>query len=106
MPNVYRKNWGDDPWARGGNSYLSYLPGRTIAEIRGAREALKSPLATLPVFWAGEATAPAYHRKCQPLAVHGAFMSGLRAAEDVSWFLNNPNQDFPKFYREKYHFVV
>jgi monoamine oxidase len=102
MPNVYRKDWGQDAWTRGGNSYISYAPGRTIAEITGAREALKSPLETLPVFWAGEATAPAYRKHYQPLSVHGAFISGMTVAEDVIWYLNNPGQDFTQHYRQKY----
>ena len=76
---------------------------RTIAEIRGAREALKNPLETLPVFWAGEATAPAYRPHYQPLSVHGAFISGMTVAQDVAWYLNNPGQDFAQFYRQKYN---
>ena len=70
-----------------------------------AREALKNPRETLPLFWAGEATAPAYHPKYQPLAVHGAYISGRRAAEDVHQYLticDGDSKRFEKYYKQRY----
>ena len=103
-PNVHRKDWGADKWARGGNSYISYNEGKSIEEIKNVREALKNPLETLPVFWAGEATAPAYNNQYQPLSVHGAYISGIEVAKDVVAYLENPGDksSFGKYYNEKY----
>ncbi len=67
---AHLQNWPDDPYTRGGYSFV--LPGHD-----GAREKLASP--TPPLFWAGEATAPE-HRAA---TVHGAYMSGLRAAKEI-----------------------
>lgn len=66
----YLVNWPDDPYTRGGYSYV--LPG-----FDGAREHLASP--TPPLYWAGEATEPE-HRAA---TVHGALLSGRRAAAEV-----------------------
>lgn len=101
-PNVYRTDWGKDPWTRCGNSYISY--GKSIAEIKIVREALKNPLTTLPVFWAGEATAPAYNNRYQPLSVHGAYISGIEVAKDVNRFLKNRHDmaSFGQYYTNKY----
>lgn len=63
-------NWPDDPYTRGGYSFV--LPGHD-----GAREKLAAP--TPPLFWAGEATEPE-HRAA---TVHGALLSGRRAAAEV-----------------------
>lgn len=65
---------------------------------------MKNPLETLPVFWAGEATAPAYNNQYQPLSVHGAYISGIEAARDVVTYLENPDDksSFKKYYNEKY----
>ena len=63
-------NWPDDPYARGGYSFV--LPGQD-----GARENLASP--TPPLYWAGEATAP----EPRAATVHGALLSGRRAALEV-----------------------
>lgn len=63
-------NWPDDPYTRGGYSYV--LPGHD-----GAREGLAAP--TPPLYWAGEATAP----EPQAATVHGALLSGRRAAREV-----------------------
>jgi len=103
-PNVHRKDWGADHWARGGNSYISYNSGRSIQEIKKVREVLKSPLGTLPIFWAGEATAPAYNNLYQPLSVHGAYISGVEVAQDVVTYLENMNNlaSFNKYYQDKY----
>ncbi len=101
-PNVYRKDWSVDPWARGGNSYIRYRPGQTAQEAATAREKLKSPLETLPLFWAGEATAPAYNPRWQPLSVHGAYKSGVEVAKDVGHFLDQGEQSFRTYYEKKY----
>lgn len=104
-PAYFRQDWERDEFARGGNSYLRFHPpsaGRP--GVTKAREALKDPRPTLPLFWAGEATAPAYDRGYQPLAVHGAYVSGVRAAEDVRKYLQlggDPAR-FDKYYRKKY----
>ncbi|NUO07306.1 MAG: FAD-dependent oxidoreductase [Candidatus Brocadia sp.] len=103
-PNAHRKDWGADPWARGGNSYMSFNEGTSIEEIKQVRETLKNPLETLPVFWAGEATAPAYNNRYQPLSVHGAYISGLEVAKDAVAYLENSNDipSFNKYYSDKY----
>lgn len=100
-PNVHRKDWGRDEWARGGNSYISYNENKSVKEITEVRETLKSPLKTLPVFWAGEATAPAYNQRYQPLSVHGAYISGIEVAKDVARYLMK-SDDFEQYYKKKY----
>ena len=87
-PSFNRQDWEADEFARGGNSYISFRSEVDTAGVRGLREALRDPTASLPLFWAGEATAPAYNRKYQPLSVHGAYISGRGAAEDVAEFLD------------------
>lgn len=105
-PNYLRQDWSKDPFAKGGNSYLAHAPrrpGRMLA--KQAREALKDPRDTLPLFWAGEAVAPAFDRRYQPLAVHGAYISGRRVAEDVLHYLQVDGGDanrFGRYYRTKY----
>jgi hypothetical protein len=92
--SFHRQEWSDGPrrsdeFALGGNSFIRYQsPSFTPAMARAARDALKDPLESLPVFWAGEATAPAYDRDYQPLAVHGAYISGVRVADDVFLYLD------------------
>lgn len=63
-------NWPDDPFALGG--YSVCLPGHY-----DARE--KLAVATPPLYWAGEATAP-HHLTAM---VHGAYFSGQRAAQEI-----------------------
>jgi hypothetical protein len=107
-PNFYRQSWSvDDPLTGGGNSYIS-VEVNSPEEIRFARESLKSPLESLPVFWAGEATAPAYHRSYQPLCVHGAYISGIEVAKDLDRFLggNGDEPDFGRYYQEKYRWLI
>ena len=72
------------------------------------REALKSPLETLPLFWANEAKAPAYHDDYQPLSVHGAYITGLEAAKDVRRFLKlrGNAREFAEYYRKKYDVTI
>jgi len=85
-PNLARKDWARDEFALGGNSCLCHEPGAGL-RVEEAREALRDPRESLPLFWAGEATAPAYRPGYQPLSVHGAYVSGVEAARDVLAYL-------------------
>lgn len=106
MPNYHRQDWEKDEFAKGGNSFLKFNPpAEGKMEVAEVREALKNPRETLPLFWAGEATAPAYHPRYQPLAVHGAYISGVRAAEDVHHYLTVCKGDsncFNGYYKKRY----
>jgi monoamine oxidase len=64
-------NWPADPFALGGYSVAA--PGRT-----GARAELARPLEN-KLFWAGEASASLAHAA----TVHGAYLTGQRAAKEV-----------------------
>lgn len=64
--------WASDPFAYG--SYSFYKVGSTP----DSRAALAAPIAGR-LFFAGEATAADY-----PGTVHGAYLSGLRAAEEIT----------------------
>ena len=64
-------HWGSDPWARGSYSFLG------IGASADDRSTLAAPLAGT-LFFAGEAT----HRD-SPSSVHGAWWSGLRAANEI-----------------------
>jgi monoamine oxidase len=105
-PNVSRKDWGKDEFAKGGNSFLKFLPkDKRPMKVTKVREALKNPRQTLPLFWAGEATAPAYDKSYQPLSVHGAYISGVRVSEDVYHLLKvakGNKERFEKYYKKKY----
>lgn len=105
-PNFLRQDWSKDPFAKGGNSYVRFVPkAQRKIDPTEAREAIKDPRDTLPVFWAGEATAPAYKEKYQPLSVHGAHYSGRGVAEDVLHFLKDAGGDAAKFkayYKTRY----
>lgn len=63
-------NWPHDPFSQGG--YSVTLPGSI-----DAREKLAQP--TPPLFWAGEATAA----DGIAATIHGAYLSGKRAAEEI-----------------------
>ena len=78
-----RKQWMDDPFAHGGNSYLAVGAPSSTVSVQTARKILASAAQTRPVFWAGEATETAQ----QPASVHGAHMSGLRAAFEIGTYL-------------------
>jgi putative NAD(P)-binding protein/flavin-dependent amine oxidoreductase len=78
-------DWERDEFTQGANSFLSLQPGGKTDLVKTARETLRSP--TLPLFWAGEATAPAYDPRYQPLSVHGAYISGVEVAYDVLDYL-------------------
>jgi monoamine oxidase len=62
--------WANDPWARG--SYSHALPGRA-----GERATLAAPVEDR-IFFAGEATHPRFYS-----TVHGAWETGLRAADEA-----------------------
>ena len=66
------------------------------------REALKNLLPTLPLVWAGEATA--YDPQYPPLAVHGVYISGVEVANDVNKYLGlkTDKAKFEKYYGKKY----
>ncbi len=68
---VQTSRWSLDPWARG--SYSAMAVGST----REDRLALARPIADR-IFWAGEATEPDYFG-----TVHGAVLSGWRAADEI-----------------------
>ena len=62
--------WGKDPFARGSYSYVG------AASQPGDYEAMAAPIGTL--HFAGEATCATH-----PATVHGAYISGLRAASEI-----------------------
>ncbi len=66
-----RISWLDDPWARGGYSFVT--PGNF-----GARHLLAQPLKNR-LFFAGEATVT----DSNPATVHGAIATGRRAAYEI-----------------------
>lgn len=68
---LVRTRWAANPWTRGSYSYVAV--GASPAD----RERLAAPVGE-QLFFAGEATSVDY-----PATVHGALMSGVRAAEEV-----------------------
>ena len=74
---IAETGWARDPWALG--SYSHALPGHA-----GARMALAAPVAER-LFFAGEATHPSFFS-----TVHGAWETGLRAAEEALAVLPSP----------------
>lgn len=68
---VLNSAWSTDPWALGSYS------ANSVGVTRKLRAALTEPVAER-IFLAGEATEPDYHS-----TVHGALLSGRRAAEQV-----------------------
>lgn len=75
------RSWANDPFARGGTSFVRFEPGSTSRDAALVRRALQRP--SPPLFWAGEATA--IHTN--PWSVHGAHASGVQAAREVGEFL-------------------
>jgi monoamine oxidase len=73
-------NWTADPFALG--VYSTVPPG-----AHGARLELATP--TPPLFWAGEATV----KNAWSAMVHGAYLSGRRAAAEVQDFLLHPHTE-------------
>ncbi len=88
QPVVLRKQWGDDPYAKGGTSFLTVRENALTA-----RRDLAEP-STPPLFWAGEATALC----SQPSTVHGAHESGIRAAQEVFQYLRNEGRAHNQIY--------
>jgi monoamine oxidase len=70
-------NWTADPYALG--AYSTVPPG-----AHHARRAMASP--TPPLFWAGEATV----KNAWGATVHGAYVSGRRAADQTREYLLRP----------------
>lgn len=68
---VFTSSWSSDPWSMG--SYSVNSVGSSAAD----RAALAEPIESR-IFWAGEATESDYHS-----TVHGAILSGRRAAAEV-----------------------
>ena len=68
---VLISRWGSDPYAYGSYSYLP--PGARPGHRRRLRKPVRGRL-----FFAGEATSIRY-----PATTHGAYLSGLRAAEQI-----------------------
>jgi len=66
-----RISWLDDPWAKGGYSYVP-------TGAYGARQILAQPVESI-LFFAGEATVTASN----PATVHGAMETGRRAAQEI-----------------------
>lgn len=69
---VRRTRWSADPYARGSYSYLAV--GATL----GDHNALAAPVGQR-LFFAGEATSTEHSA-----TVHGAYLSGLRAAQEIA----------------------
>lgn len=69
---VVKTHWATDPFSLG--SYSIMPPGSTSRD----REALAESVADV-LFFAGEATSSDY-----PATVHGAFLSGIKAAEEIT----------------------
>ena len=76
---IFRKQWADDPFSKGGLSYLRIADKSNPVDVAMARSILADPLLTPPLYWAGEATST----DTQPSSMHGAHLSGLRAAKQV-----------------------
>jgi monoamine oxidase len=75
LVDARRIDWSSDPWARGGYTFLR--PGG--ADARAQLAAADTP----PLFWAGSATESTPIAAC----VEAAYLSGLRAAREVSAWL-------------------
>jgi monoamine oxidase len=71
LTHFYYHDWQSDPYSRGAYSYV-------LAGGMGAQQELARPLADR-LFFAGEATQSDGHHA----TVHGAFSSGVRAAEEI-----------------------
>lgn len=75
------KKWTNDPFAKGGISYLQVHDSQGKISTQNARKTLAQE--TRPVFWAGEATSLVQ----QPASVHGAHSTGLRAFTEIFNYL-------------------
>lgn len=77
------KKWAEDPYAKGGISYLQVHDQEGRVNLQNARKTLASSKGTQPLFWAGEATSLVQ----QPASVHGAHSTGLRAFSEIYNYL-------------------
>ncbi len=77
--SLLRKQWKDDPFALGGNSYIAYQPRSPISVHQVRNTLAKTDAKTPNLFWAGEACA----LDTQPASVHGAHASAIQAAYKV-----------------------
>ena len=76
-PTAYvRTGWQNDPFSRGSYSF------NQVGQQQGDRDLLRQPIGNR-VFFAGEATHPAYYA-----TVHGAYETGIRAAQDLLAAMN------------------
>lgn len=66
-----KTHWGSDPFTRGSYSYLPVNVDKSVIDT------LAQPVANR-LYFAGEATS-----NTDPSTVHGAYLSGIRAAEEV-----------------------
>jgi monoamine oxidase len=69
---VVKTHWATDPFSLG--SYSIMPPGSTSRDRKTLAESVSDVL-----FFAGEATSSDY-----PATVHGAFLSGIQAAENIT----------------------
>lgn len=81
-PMIARKQWMNDPFSKGGTTYVSTDPSGKH-DVRKARTALATSYRTAPLYWAGEATTVG----TQPSSVHGAHWTGVRASIEVIRYL-------------------
>lgn len=81
-PMIVRKQWMNDPFSKGGTTYVSTDPSGHY-DVRRARTDLATSYRTAPLFWAGEATTVG----TQPSSVHGAHWTGVRASMEVLRYL-------------------
>lgn len=77
ISDIYPMIWKNNQHSLGGNAYLCKNKAVSGLAVSKVRETLASPLSS-PVFLAGEATSEP--EMAQPASVHGAHLSGLRAA--------------------------
>src|SRR5262249_6826414 len=82
----HARAWANDEWTCGGTSFITYADGATTRDAFAVRQALADHRETLPLYWAGEATALGTN----PWSVHGAHQSGIDAARNVQALLDLP----------------
>jgi lysine-specific histone demethylase 1 len=89
------KNWAQDCWSYGNDSYLIYEKENPVISeaMPTARRELASAAETGGLHWAGDSTVYAdgndsIYAPAHPGFTHGAHTSGLRAAKEVAAFLN------------------
>ena len=75
----------ENSFSKGGTTFLTAEAG-SVEDIQMARQ--KLAIESHPLFWAGEASS----WESQPASVHGAHVSGERAAAQIHHFLDTNNQ--------------